>query len=239
LGGFAQQLKIVVIGLQCYKHQEFKVSSIWFAQIIKCVPELKIWKTNLKSVATYFRISALRTKRLAKEQTDYKAFPAYFEVRFAEHLHSFIESVLHNMFGCRAVWESIKCNPAATKLEKLEAEGFFKVWADNSLQLWLTSVMGDVVSVYQTMQMQLQRGDLIMPDILTCRDSALRKLAEMEDGPYPGGFENMLCKQSYVSTSSDEYACDQEPDVPSETVVYTDKPMTRAASVRHSLHGNS
>ena len=45
----------------------------------------------------------------------------------------------------------------------------------------------------------------------------------------------MLCKQSYVSTSSDEYACDQEPDVPSETVTDTDKPVTHAASVRHSL----
>ena len=103
------------------------------------------------------------------------------------------------MPGCRAFWGSVKCKPETTKLQRLEqseAVGFLKVWADDSLQLWLTSVMGDIVNVYQTMQKQLQRGDLIMPDILTCRDSALRKLVEMKINPCPGGFEN---RQSLVT----------------------------------------
>ena len=50
----------------------------------------------------------------------------------------------------------------------------------------MTAVMGNVLEIYQTLQKQFQRDDLIMPDVLTCRDSALRKFQLLENGPYPG-----------------------------------------------------
>lgn len=58
------------------------------------------------------------------------------------------------------------------------------------LQLWLTALMGDVCAVFTKLQKQLQRGDLILPDVLTCRNQALCKLNLMESKPYPGGYES-------------------------------------------------
>jgi len=36
------------------------------------------------------------------------------------------------------------------------------------------------------MQQQMQRNDLILPDVFTCRDSAVRKLGLMKENPFPG-----------------------------------------------------
>ena len=61
---------------------------------------------------------------------------------------------------------------------------------------------------------QLHNGNLIMPDVITCRDIALRKLTIMEAGPYPGGYEfeseaatcNQVSDPTKVGTDVDEDA---------------------------------
>ena len=150
--------------------------------IIAAVPELQIWKTNLIAVASYVRRSALRTKLLHEIIPDARAFPKHHEVRFAQHQVQLIDAVLHNINGCKQVWQSLSTN--GDRKDKAEACGFLKTWSEE--QLWMTTVMGDVLEIYQTLQKQFQRDDLIMSDILTCRDSALRKFQLMQNGPYPG-----------------------------------------------------
>ena len=51
-------------------------------QLVIIVPELRMWKSNLKSVPTYLCCSAKRTKELNCVQENCKAFPAYHEVRW-------------------------------------------------------------------------------------------------------------------------------------------------------------
>ncbi len=52
------------------------------------------------------------------------------------------------------------------------------------------------MEVYQQLQQQLQRDDLILPDIITCRDIAIRKLNLMKDSPYPGKREANLLENA-------------------------------------------
>jgi len=93
-------------------------------------------------------------------------------IRFAQHQVALIDTVLSNMPGCKMVWE--KLEETGHRKEKAEACGFLKIWKGR--QGWLTELMGDILEVFQTLQKQLQRDDLILCDLLTCRDSALRKL---------------------------------------------------------------
>ena len=182
----SDKLNMKVLTMGCVVHR----SDLAVEQIINGVSELKMWKVNLKSVATYFRTSAKCTKKLHAVKENAKAFPAYFDVRFAEHLNTLIQAVMWIIPGCHIMWnEALSGKNDEDKREKAEARGFLKIWAKGSLQLWLTSLMGDVTSVFQTLQKQLQAGDLIMPDVITCRDMALRKLKIMKSGPYPGGIE--------------------------------------------------
>ena len=52
--------------------------------------------------------------------------------------------------------------------------------------------MADICSIFTSLQKKLQRSDLIISDVLTCRDITLQKLSLMTDAPYPGGEEEKL-----------------------------------------------
>jgi len=167
-----------ILTFWCCAHR----SDLAAESVIQTVPELKIWKANLLAVATYFRTSKNKTKLLSAVLPNAKKFPRHHEVRFAQHQVALIDAVLSNMPGCLNVWA--KMDEVGDRKEKAEARGFLKTWRDR--QGWLTELMGDILEVYQTLQKQLQRDDLVLCDLLTCKDSALRKLQLMQNGPYPG-----------------------------------------------------
>ena len=52
------------------------------------------------------------------------------------------------------------------------------------------------------LQKQFQRDNLILCDVLTCRDSALRKFQPMENCPYPGKREFALSTANAESDSN-------------------------------------
>ena len=116
-------------------------------------------------------------------------FQRIFEVRFAEHLVNVIEAVLHNRDGCIEVWKQISAE--GTRHEKAEASGFLRKWTTGSNQIWLTALMGDVAKVFKNLQKNFQSDDLILTDVITCRDTAIRKLDLMSNAPYPGGCEKI------------------------------------------------
>lgn len=159
-------------------------SDLAIEQVIHTVPELKLWKTNLISVASYFRTSKNRLKKLHEIFPSAKQFPRYHEVRFAQHFCNLADAVLFNLEACMKVWESIA--ETGNRVEKSEARGYLATWKNNSFQKWMTSLMGDVLDIFRVMQQQMQRNDLILPDVLTCRDAAVRKLTLMEEKPFPG-----------------------------------------------------
>ena len=119
-------------------------------------------------------------------------FQRIFEVRFAEHLVNVIEAVLHNRDGCIEVWKQISAE--GTRHEKAEASGFLRKWTTGSNQIWLTALMGDVAKVFKNLQKNFQSDDLILTDVITCRDTAIRKLDLMSNAPCPGGCEKNILK---------------------------------------------
>jgi len=102
---------------------------------------------------SYFRRSALRTKLLQEIIPDARAFPKHHDVRFAQHQVQLIDAVLHNMNGCKQVWQSLSTN--GDRKDKAEACGFLKTRSEK--QVWMTIVMGDVLEIYQTLQQRCQR----------------------------------------------------------------------------------
>ena len=49
--------------------------------------------------------------------------------------------------------------------------------------------MCDVYGIFASLQKGLQKSHLILPDVLTLRDAAIRKFDVIIDGPFPGGVE--------------------------------------------------
>ena len=146
--------------------------------LMQSVPELKLWHTNLISVATYYRTSALRTKELRVIDPNAKSFPAHHEVRFAQHLIQLCKAVLGNLEACTMHWEKIEKAPAGEyeKIEKSKAKGFLNVWEYSRVQVWLTALMIDVCAVFRYIEKETQKPHIIVPDILRYRDIALEKL---------------------------------------------------------------
>ena len=155
------------------------------------VPELQLWKANVLGVASYFRTSKNHKATLLTLFPDAHVFPAYFEVRFAEHLVNVVEAVLHNRDRCIEVRKQISAE--GTRHEKAEASGFLHKWTTESNQVWLTALMGDVAKVFKNLQKNFQSDDFILTDVITCRDTAIRKLDLMSNAPYPGG-----CVEKYL-----------------------------------------
>ena len=63
-------------------------------------------KADICAVAAFFRASGKRSK-LLKERGGVATFPAFFEVRFSQHL-ALITAVLKNLEVCRDVWEEMR-----------------------------------------------------------------------------------------------------------------------------------
>lgn len=162
------------------------------------VSELTLWKMNVIACATYFRTSKCRTKLLHEFGKDIEilAFPGHNEIRFAEHGESLLKAIIRNLPVCRKVWSSIVEGSSYdyTRKEKLKATNLLDTWFTNSLQCKLTSFMHDVYSVFTSLQKGLQKSHLILPDVMTLRDAATRKLKVIIDGPTPGGEEERILK---------------------------------------------
>lgn len=80
------------------------------------------------------------------------------------------------MLACRKVWSSIVDSRDPTKAAKLRASDLLNLWDPNSLQFILTAFMCDITHIFTSLQKGLQRSHLILPDILTLRDAAVRKI---------------------------------------------------------------
>lgn len=119
---------------------------------------------------------------LISEFKDAKKFPRHHDVRFAQHQVQLIDAILSNIDGCKAVWNKLQQH--GDRKEKAEARGFTNTWNDR--QIWITALLGDILEVFQVLQKQFQRDDLLLCDIMTIRDGALRKLELVKAGPYPG-----------------------------------------------------
>ena len=59
----------------------------------------------------------------------------------------------------------------------------------------------------QDLQKNLQKGHFILPEVITFKNNALRRLKLIQDGPYPGGKEEKL---SSDSTNKEETNTDEE-----------------------------
>ena len=52
------------------------------------------------------------------------------------------------------------------KMERKKAEGFLRSWKEDGVNLYLTSLLSDVCSVFQIFQKKLQKASTIIPDIM-------------------------------------------------------------------------
>ena len=92
---------------------------------------------------------------------------------------------MNNLPACIKVWEQMQAPGSTSDIkEKAEAKGFLRIW--NHQQMWITSLMGDILEVFETPQKKLQRSDLFISDLLTVTDAAVKKLSPMRDGPFTG-----------------------------------------------------
>ena len=73
------------------------LSQVGLEDVIRCVPELKIRKSSVVAILTYYRTSGLRTKELIMIIPKMKSFPVDHEVRFAQHLIQLCKAVLSNI----------------------------------------------------------------------------------------------------------------------------------------------
>ena len=181
------------------EHISHKVLTMWctchrsdlaMESVEASVPELSHWKTDVTAVATYFRASKSRTKRL-KEAGAKLSFPAHFEVRFAEHLLQLIGAVLENLPACRQVWQDLATEGENQKA-RAEAKGFATKWVAGGRVHFLTAVMHDVTKSVTFLQKKLQADDLIVTDVLDARDATVDHLSTMERAPAPGGAEEKV-----------------------------------------------
>lgn len=160
------------------------------------VSELPIWMSNVLAFAAFFRTSPRRTKLLHQEDESCLNFPKHFEVRFAQHTLNLLKAVLHNLEAAKKVWEKmIKGEITSDKKERAMAQGFMKNWATTSQQLWLTTLMHDLCKIFERLQKIFQKSNLILPDIITARDSTVENLKIMSEMPIPGGKEENHLKK--------------------------------------------
>lgn len=184
--------KILTIWCNCHR------SDLAFEDLEKLVPELKAWKKNVLACSNFFRSSKCQTKSLedfgVKIGIKTLSFPAHFEVRFAEHLNSILKAIIRNLPACTKVWMSIINSTESTKSEIAEASDFLNTWRPYSVQYILTGLMCDILTIFTSLQKGLQKPYLILPDVLTLRDAAIRKLEIMTNMAVPGGEEEKFLR---------------------------------------------
>lgn len=187
--------KLLKIWCNCHR------SDLALEDIENDIPELKTWKADAIAVSSYFRQSKCRTK-LLNELADavgikILGFPAHHEIRFAEHGESLLRSILRNLPACRKVWKKIIDSPSDyTRKEIAKASDFLNTWSNESLKFKLTAFMHDIYSIFTSLQKGLQKSFIILPDVITLRDAAVRKFDVVAAGPMPGGEEEKALRLS-------------------------------------------
>ena len=71
----------------------------------------------------------------------------------------------------------------------MKAPVFLKTWQEDSLQMFLTVFMHDVLDIFRELQKNCQKANLVLPDVIKY---TLEKLKLMQSGPYPRGQEQIL-----------------------------------------------
>jgi hypothetical protein len=221
----SEKLNKSLVTIWCVGHR----SDLALEAVINNVPELKIWKSNLKSVATYYRTSTTRQKKVTQLGAKF-AFPAFFEVRFAEHLHNLIHAVLGNMEAMMEHWTQL--SNSTDKRDKNEAIGFINTWKEGEAQLFITAVMGDVCRIFQQLQKSYQASDLMLTDVFEAKDSAVRKLRLILAQPFPGGFEEKFAAANSNDDDIEDAAIAEISQRPRRSVMNSLIPSLRARSVR-------
>ncbi|CAB4001643.1 Hypothetical predicted protein [Paramuricea clavata] len=187
-------------------------SDLAMEDVMRLVPELKIWLSNVTGVATYYRTSGLRTKELKTIKPDMRSFPPHHEVRFAQHLVQLCGAILFNLDGCLKHWQKICDAPREYNTKEVSsAKGFLKLWQPTGVQAWLTAVMVDTCCIFRYIEKEAQKPGIIIPDILKYRDTALQKLDIMQTEPYPGGQEELLTKKIAELHPENDEAVDNTP----------------------------
>lgn len=169
-----EYLKRDILCIWCVTHR----CDLAFSDIESMVTEVKHWKINLKSVATFYRGSAIRTDELKaiseKEKVKFYRFPQHFEVRFVEHLILLCESVWKNMPSIRKHWNNIVTADTDTsnRKEKAMVRGFLKLWEEDGDQIFYTALMMDLLRLFERFQKDGQKSMVTLCDIETSKNIA-------------------------------------------------------------------
>jgi len=184
-----QYLKKDIFCMLCVAHR----SDLVLSDLESTIMEVRHWKTNLKAVATFYRGSALRYGWLEKisdtKQISICRFPAYFEVRFAEHLLNLSTAIWKNLPCMQTHWESIIESSDSTKIEKATAKGFLRIRKDDGEQQHLTCLTMNILRHIEKLQKESQKSKIIMTDIDLSKKVAVDSITLMENESYPGGYE--------------------------------------------------
>ena len=158
----ADQVQRGLATFWCAAHR----SDLAIESVVSTVPELGIWKSNLLGLARFFR-TPRRMKMLSA------------------HELQLVDAVLNNLPVCIKVWEQMQAPESTSdRKEKAKAKVFLRIW--NHQQKWITSLMGDILEIFETLQKKLQRSDFFISDLLTVTGAAVKKLKLMRDGPFQG-----------------------------------------------------
>lgn len=182
-----------------------------FFDIESMIIEVKHWKINIKSIATFYRSFEIRTDELKviSEKADVKfyRFPEHFEVRFVEHLILLCESVWKNMPSIRKHRNNIVTANVETsnKKEKVMVREFFKLWKENGDQLFYTFLMMDLLRLFEKFQTDSQKLMITLCDIETSKNITISSLKLMKTDFYPEGREKELKKllDDQISNNND------------------------------------
>ena len=80
------------------------------------------------------------------------------------------------------------------------ARGFMQKWNATSQQLWLTTLM----SIFERLQKIFQKSYLILPDVITARDSSVENLKIIDQMPIPGGKEEDHLRKLQEDSANNE-----------------------------------
>ena len=106
----------------------------------------------------------------------------------AEHTLNLLNAVLHNLEAAEKIFQNMISGTVTSERKECSiARGFLSKWKADSQKFWLTVVMYDLCEICQRIQKIFQRSDLILPDIISARDAAIRNLILMKEMPVPGG----------------------------------------------------
>ena len=133
-------------------------------------------------------------------------------MRFAQHINNVCKGVMHNLKGNLQHWTSLPEDATVDRRERQKAWGFLNTLKEDGMNTYLTSLMSDVCSVFQTLQKQLQKTSIIIPDIMKYKDIAIDKVNATKNAPYVGG----AAEEKWVK-ENESFDVDTTEDAPHET----------------------